>query len=80
MPFAPTHLAGYYFCALPDSDFNGVGLLNLFREYKPQAVHLQRELTSPVRWSLFVDPVTGYSGSTTKLEVMLSNLDVFARL
>jgi len=73
---ANPHLAGYLFCAGPDSDFNGVGLLNLFREYKPGVVELQNDLTAPVRWSLFAEPVNLYSGSTVKLEAVLSNLDV----
>ena len=73
---ANPHLAGHYFCAVPDSDFNGVGLLNSFREFKPGVVDLQADLTSPVRWCLFAEPVNLYSGSTVKLEALLSNLDV----
>ena len=73
---ANPHLAGYLFCAGPDSDFNGVGLLNLFREFKPGVVELQNDLTAPVRWSLFAGPANLYSGSTVKLEAVLSNLDV----
>ncbi len=69
------HLAGSYFCALTDSDFNGVGMLTLFREFKPGVVDLQQDLTAPVRWSLFVDPVNIYRGGTVKIDVVLSNLD-----
>jgi hypothetical protein len=72
---ANPHLAGHYFCAVPDSDFNGVGLLNSFREFKPGVVDLQADLTSPVRWCLFAEPVNMYSGATMKLEALLSNLD-----
>lgn len=75
---ANPHLAGYLFCAGPDSDFNGVGLLNLFREYKPGVVELQNDLTAPVRWSLFASPVNLYSGSVVKLEAVLSNLNVMS--
>jgi hypothetical protein len=68
-------LAGYTFCALPDSDFNGVGLLNNFREFKPGVVDLQTDLTSPVRWCLFAEPVSIYNNGKLKLEAILSNLD-----
>ena len=67
---------GLLLLRLPDSDFNGVGLLNSFREFKPGVVELQNDLTSPVRWCLFAEPVNVYSGSTVKLEALLSNLDV----
>jgi len=72
---ANPHLAGYQFCALPDSDFNGDGLLNTFREIKPGVVELQNDLTAPVRWCLFAEPVNIYSGGMVKLEAVLSNLD-----
>jgi hypothetical protein len=72
---ANPHLAGYTFCALPDSDLNGVGLLNNFREFKPGVVELQNDLTAPVRWCLFAEPVNIYSGGKLKLEAILSNLD-----
>ena len=65
--------------ALPDSDFNGIGLLNSFREFKPGVVDLQADLTSPVRWCLFAEPVNVYSGSTVKLDALLSNLDALRR-
>lgn len=73
---ANPYLAGYLFCAGPDSDFNGVGLLNNFREFKPGVVELQNDLTAAVRWCLFAEPVNIYSGSTVKLEAVLSNLDL----
>jgi len=72
---ANPNLAGYTFCALPDSDFNGVGLINNFREFKPGVVELQNDLTAPLRWCLFAEPVNIYSGGKVKLEVTLSNLD-----
>jgi hypothetical protein len=72
---ANPYLAGSYFCALPDSDFNGIGLLNSFREVKPGVVDLQADLTAPVRWCLFAEPATLYAGASVKLEAVLSNLD-----
>jgi hypothetical protein len=72
---ANPHLAGTYVCALPDSDFNGIGLLNSFREFKPGVVDLQTDLTAPVRWCLFAEPATLYAGASVKLEAVLSNLD-----
>ena len=68
-------LAGHYFCALVDSDFNGVGLLNNFREFKPGVVDLQADLTAPVRWCLFAEPVSIFNGGKVKLEAVLSNFD-----
>ncbi len=68
-------LAGHYFCALVDSDFNGVGLLNNFREFKPGVVDLQTDLTAPVRWCLFAEPASIFSGGKVKLEAVLSNFD-----
>ncbi len=72
---ANPNLAGYQFCALPDSDFNGIGLLNTFREFKPGVVELQNDVTAPVRWCLFAEPVNISSGGKLKLEAVLSNLD-----
>jgi hypothetical protein len=72
---ANPHLAGYTFCVLPDSDFSGDGVLNTFREIKPGAMDLQADLTAPVRWCLFAEPVNIYSGGKVKLEAVLSNLD-----
>jgi hypothetical protein len=72
---ANPHLAGYYFCALTDSDFDGIGLLNSFREIKPGAIELQQDLTAPVRWCLFAEPANVYSGASVKLEALLSDLD-----
>ena len=69
-------LAGYLFCALTDSDFNGVGLINLFREFKPGVIKLQDDLTAPLRWSLFVEPVNLSRNGTASLEAVLSDLDV----
>ena len=68
-------LAGHYFCALVDSDFNGVGLLNNFREFKPGVVDLQSDLTAPLRWCLFAEPASIFSGGKVKLEAILSNFD-----
>lgn len=73
---ANPYLAGYQICALPDSDFNGDGLLNTFRELKPGVIDLQDDLTAPLRWCLFTEPVNIYSGGQVKLEAVLSNLDV----
>jgi hypothetical protein len=75
---ANPYLAAYTFCTLPDSDFSGVGLLNNFREFKPGVVELQTDLTAPVRWCLFTEPVNIYNGGKLKLEAILSNLDVLS--
>ena len=72
---ANPYLAGYTFCALTDSGYDGDGMLNDFRELLPGVVDLQNDLTSPVRWCLFAEPVNIYSGGKLKLEAILSNLD-----
>ena len=72
---ANPHLAGNTFSVLPDSDFSGDGLINTFREFKPGVVESQNDLTAPVRWCLFAEPVNIYSGGKVKLEAILSNLD-----
>ena len=72
---ANPYLAGYYFCVVAEAGPDGVGLLNNFREFKPGVFDLQADLTHPVRWSLFAEPVNIYSGGTLKLEAILSNLD-----
>jgi hypothetical protein len=72
---ANPHLAGYTFCALTGSGYDGDGMLNDFRELLPSVVELQNDLTSPVRWCLFAEPVSIYRGGKLKLEAILSNLD-----
>ena len=72
---ANPYLAGYYFCVVAEAGPDGVGLLNNFREFKPGVFDLQADLTHPVRWSLFAEPVNIYSGGKLHLEAILSNLD-----
>ena len=72
---ANPYLAGYTFCALTGSGYDGDGMLNDFRELLPGVVDLQNDLTSPVRWCLFAEPVSIYRGGKLKLEAILSNLD-----
>jgi hypothetical protein len=72
---ANPYLAGYYFCVVAEAGPDGVGLLNNFREIKPGVFDLEADLTHPVRWSLFAEPVNIYSGGKLKLEAILSNLD-----
>jgi hypothetical protein len=72
---ANPHLAGYYFCVVPESGPDGTGLLNNFREFKPGVFDLQADITHPVRWSLFAEPVNIYNGGKLKLEAVLSDLD-----
>ena len=72
------YLAGYYFCVVAEAGPDGVGLLNNFREIKPGVFDLQADLTHPVRWSLFAEPVNIYSGGKLKLEAVLSDLDTLS--
>lgn len=70
------NLVGHLFCAITDSDFDGVGLLNLFRELKPGVVDLMNDVFAPLRWCVFVEPVNVYRGTKVQLEAVLANEDV----
>lgn len=62
--------------SIADQAFNGCGVANAFRELKPGLADAVRDTSSPLRWSLFVEPVNAYRGGTIKLSAVLSNLDV----
>jgi hypothetical protein len=49
---------------------------NNFREPKPGLLDAVCELTSPLRWSLFVEPKNVYRSARVKLEAVLVNEDV----
>lgn len=73
---ANPNLVGHFFCALTDSDYNGVGVLNLFRELKPGSTDVMMDLWAPLRWCVFAEPVQAYRGANVKLEAVLANEDV----
>jgi len=61
---------------IADSSFCGSGVANAFRELKPGLVDAVCELTAPLRWCLFVEPVDVYRGDRVRLEAVLANEDV----
>jgi hypothetical protein len=69
-------LAGHFFCALTDTDFDGVGVLNAFRELKRGSTDMMVDVFAPLRWCLFVEPVQAFRGAKVQLEAVLANEDV----
>jgi hypothetical protein len=59
-----------------DQFFWGAGAANAFRELKPGLTDAFRDMTAPLRWSLFVETVNVYRGARVRLEAVLSNHDV----
>lgn len=70
------NLAGHFVCAITDSDFDGVGLLNSFRELKPGVMDAVNDTRAPLRWCLFTEPVHIYRGANMQCEAVLANEDV----
>jgi len=69
------HIVSHFTCAIADSDFDGCGVINAFREPKPGSTDAVFDLTAKLRWCLFAEPVSVYRGATVKLEAVLSNQD-----
>jgi hypothetical protein len=59
-----------------DSWYHGAGLANYFRELKPGMADACVDMLSPVRWSLFIDRVNIYPGTSVRFEAVLLNFDV----
>lgn len=66
--FSSTH-------AITEAAFQGASATNLFRELKPGLLDVTFELTAPLRWSLFAEPVNVYRGRSVRLEAVLVNED-----
>jgi hypothetical protein len=74
---ANPHLVGFSGTyPIADSSFCGSGVANAFRELKPGLVDAVCELTAPLRWCLFAEPVHVYRGDRVRLEAVLANEDV----
>lgn len=73
---ANPNLRGHFFCAIVDSDFDGCGVLNSFRELKPGSTDVMADVWAPLRWCLFVEPVHVYRGAKVQIEAVLANEDV----
>ncbi len=72
---ANPNVVGYLLSGLNDYG-RGTGLNTVFRELKPGTVDALSDINAPLRWCLFVEPVSVYRNSTVRLEAMLANEDV----
>ena len=74
---ANPNLVAYNITGLVDPSTTGEGMLaSTFRELKPGVVDAMFDALSPLRWSLFVEPVQIYRGGTARLEAVLANEDM----
>ena len=73
---ANPNLVGHFFCAIVDSDFDGCGVLNSFRELKPGSTDVMADVWAPLRWCVFTEPAHVYRGARVQLEAVLANEDV----
>jgi len=72
---ANPNLIAWSTTSLSDMILDGTGILTAFREIKPGMLEAMKNINAPLRWSLFTNPVQLYSGSTIKLEALLSNVE-----
>lgn len=70
------HIVGYNMTALLDHGFTGEGVQTAFRELKPGTIDAVFDGLAPLRWCLFVEPVTVYKKSPVRLEAVLADEDV----
>ena len=70
------HLVGYSMTALHDEVSCGEGPITFLRDLKPGAVDAIRTGFAPLKWNLFVEPLTIYRGGVVHAEVVLANEDV----
>lgn len=54
----------------------GEGAMTLFREQKPGTFDCMVDAFAPLKWCLFAEPVSVYSGSRVKIEAVIANEDV----
>jgi hypothetical protein len=52
------------------------GVISIFREHKPGTFDAMVDVFASLRWCLFAEPVSVYSGQKVKLEAVISNEDV----
>lgn len=69
-------ISGYSLTGNLDFSMTGQGLWTLFRKWKPATFDAVSDGWSPLRWSLFVDPLHVYSGRRVTLEAVLASEDV----
>jgi hypothetical protein len=71
----PTLVAHVATNSIADQGYSGRGPTDLFRNFKPGQADTVRDLTAPLRWCLFAEPVHVYRGARVRLEAVLSNDD-----
>lgn len=67
---------GYNLSGMTDNGGCGQGVMDAFRVYKPDMLHVVREGWAKLRWCLFVHPTQGYAGEPFRIRVVLANDDV----
>jgi hypothetical protein len=68
-------IPGFSNVSLSERIMIGHGLLTLDGKVKPGMEEAMRDALAPVRFCLFTEPVSVFTGSTSKLEVVLANAD-----
>ena len=71
----PALIGDFTSTQVPDAWFHGCGIVDSFRELKPGMADAFNDMGAKARWSLFVEPVNLYCGSTVHLEAVLVNRD-----
>lgn len=72
------NLMGSFMCAASDSDFNGVGLVDGYRDLKPGVMDLMRQANAPLRWAIHTDKVNIRPGEEIIVRVHLVNEDILS--
>jgi hypothetical protein len=61
---------------IAEEAFCGSGTTNFFRQLKPGLMDNASDLSAPLRWSLFVEPLHAWRGGQIKFEAVLANEDI----
>lgn len=71
-------IVGYSMTGTLDQGMTGEGLWTTFRELKPGTTDAVFDGWAPLRWCLFVEPVSTYRNRPLRLEALLVNEDVLS--
>jgi hypothetical protein len=72
---ANPHIVAHSLTGTVDQGMTGEGLWTTFREFKPGTMDQVRDCFAPLRWCLFVEPVSVYRKTPVRLEAVLANED-----
>ena len=72
---ANPHCVGHSLTGTVDQGMTGEGLWTTFREFKPGTMDAVFDGWAPLRWCLFVEAPSLYSGSKARFEAVLANED-----